>query len=70
MKEGKASARDLHREGEDIRHDIAGILHTLNTAFANLYDEMLSDTALDVSGEIAALEGMLASDGLTGEGMI
>ncbi len=51
---------------EAIRRDIGGILHTLNTAYANLYDTLLSDAALDVSSEIAALEGMLASDGLTG----
>lgn len=55
---------------EAIRRDIAGILHTLNQAFDNLYDKLLSDMALDVSGEIAALQGMLASDGLTGEGML
>ena len=41
----------------------------LNTAYENLYDTLLSDAALDVSSEIAALEGMLASDGLTGEGL-
>ena len=54
---------------EAIRRDIGGILHTLNTAYANLYDTLLGDAALDVSSEIAALEGMLASDGLTGEGL-
>ena len=53
---------------EAIRRDIGGILHTLNTAYANLYDTLLGDAALDVSSEIAALEGMLASDGLTGNG--
>jgi hypothetical protein len=60
------------QQGENaatIRRDIAGILHTLNTAYDNLYDKMLSDMALDISGEIAALQGMLASDGLTGSGM-
>ena len=51
---------------ENIRRDIAGILHTLNQAFDNLYDNLLSDVAMDVSSEIAALEGMLANDGLTG----
>ena len=51
---------------ENIRRDIAGILHTLNQAFDNLYDNLLSDVALDVSSEIAALQGMLANDGLTG----
>ena len=57
------------QQGENadtIRRDIAGILHTLNQAFDNLYDNLLSDVALDVSSEIAALQGMLASDGLTG----
>lgn len=54
---------------ESIRRDISGILHTLNQAYDNLYNELLSDMALDVSGEIAALQGMLANDGLTGEGM-
>ena len=51
---------------ESIRRDIAGILHTLNQAFNNLYDNLLSDVAMDVSSEIAALQGMLANDGLTG----
>ena len=51
---------------ESIQRDIAGILHTLNQAFDNLYDNLLSDVAMDVSSEIAALQGMLANDGLTG----
>ena len=51
---------------ESIRRDIAGILHTLNQAYRNLYDNLLGDAALDVSSEIAALQGMLANDGLTG----
>ena len=51
---------------ESIRRDIAGILHTLNQAYSNLYDTLISDVALDVSSEIAALQGMLANDGLTG----
>ena len=55
---------------ESIRRDIAGILHTLNQAYSNLYDNLLSDVALDVSSEIAALQGMLANDGLTGEGLL
>ena len=54
---------------EAIRRDIAGILHTLNQAYDNLYDKLLSDMALDVSSEIAALQGMLANDGLAGEGL-
>lgn len=55
---------------ENIRRDIAGILHTLNLAYDNLYNKLLSDMALDVSSEIAALQGMLASDGLTEEGLL
>ena len=55
---------------ENIRRDIAGILHTLNLAYKNLYDNLLSDVAMDISSEIAALQGMLANDGLTGEGLL
>ena len=51
---------------ETIRRDIAGILHTLNRAYDTLYNTLLSDMAMDVSSEIAALQGMLANDGLTG----
>ena len=51
---------------ETIRRDIAGILHTLNQAYDTLYNTLLSDMAMDVSSEIAALQGMLANDGLTG----
>ena len=50
---------------ESIRRDVAGMLHTLNTAFSNLHDNLLSDVALDVSSEIAAMQGMLARDGLS-----
>ena len=49
---------------ETIRRDIAGILHTLNQAYENLYNNLLSDVAMDISSEIAALQGMLANDGL------
>ena len=51
---------------ETIRRDIAGILHTLNQAYENLYNNLLSDVAMEISSEIAALQGMLANDGLTG----
>ena len=51
---------------ETVRRDIAGILHTLNQAYENLYNNLLSDVAMDISSEIAALQGMLANDGLTG----
>ena len=36
---------------ETIRRDIAGILHTLNQAYSNLYDNLLSDVAMDLSSE-------------------
>lgn len=55
---------------EAIRRDIGGILHTLNLAYENLYNKLLSDMALDVSGEIAALQSMLAGDGLTEGGLL
>lgn len=50
---------------QTIRRDITGILHTLNTAFARLYDTLLQDVSLDVSVEIDTLETMLEQDGLT-----
>ncbi len=50
---------------QNIRRDIGRFLHTLNTAFDNLNDSLLSSVSLDVSSEIAALQGMLAQDGLS-----
>lgn len=50
---------------QNIRRDIGRFLHTLNTAFDNLHDSLLSSVSLDVSSEIAALQGMLAQDGLS-----
>ncbi len=58
--------RDQQGENaQTIRRDIARFLHTLNTAFDNLHDSLLSSVSLDVSAEIAALQGMLAQDGLS-----
>ena len=51
---------------QTIRRDITGILHTLNSAYAKLYDTLLQDVSLDVSTEIDTLETMLRQDGLTG----
>lgn len=48
-----------------IRLEITGILHTVNRAFENLRDDLLSDAALDVSTEISAMQAMLAQDGLS-----
>ncbi len=56
------------QQGENaqaIRRDIGRFLHTLNIAFDNLHDNLLSTVSLDVSAEIAALQGMLAQDGLS-----
>lgn len=49
----------------EIRRDITGILHTLNQAYAKLYDTLLQDVSMDVSTEIDTLEAMLRQDGLT-----
>ena len=40
-------------------------LYTINTAFQSLQDNLLKDTAMDVSAEISALETVLAQEGLT-----
>ncbi len=50
----------------EIQSDICTILGTIQTAFQNLQNNLLKDTALDVSAEISALETVLAQDGLTG----
>ena len=49
----------------EIRRDITGLLHTLNQAYAKLYDTLLQDVSMDVSTEIDTLETMLRQDGLT-----
>ena len=49
----------------EIQPDICGILYTINPAFQSLQDNLLKDTAMDVSAEISALETVLAQEGLT-----
>ena len=49
----------------EIQTDICGILYTINTAFQSLQDNLLKDTAMDVSAEISARETVLAQEGLT-----
>lgn len=60
---------DVKRQKGDvagnIKLEITGILHTVNRAFENLRDDLLSDAALDVSTEISAMQAMLAQDGLS-----
>lgn len=55
---------------QQIRLEITGMLHTMNTAFVNLQDELLSNTALDISAEISVMQSMLAKDGLAAEDTI
>ncbi len=53
-----------------IQTDICGILSTINTAFQSLQNNLLKDTAMDVSAEISALETVLAQEGLTQDGIM
>ena len=60
-----ADVKDQQGEAAgNIRQEIGGILATLNTAFDNLRNGLLTDTALDISSEISAMQTMLAQDGL------
>ena len=60
-----ADVKDQQGEAAgNIRQEIGGILTTLNTAFDNLRNDLLTDTALDISSEISAMQTMLAQDGL------
>ena len=54
---------------QHVRQDIAGMLHALHQGFAALQDKLLDEVAMDVTGDIAALQGMLAWDGLAEEPM-
>ena len=57
-------------DGETIsstKQRIEGSLDLLVTAFENQLDKLFQSDALDVSADIAALEGMLSLDGLSGE---
>ena len=63
------SAQDV--QGENIteaRQSIERSMDLLVTAFENQLDKLFQSDALDVSSDIAALEGMLNLDGLTGGG--
>ena len=58
-------------QGENIteaRQSIERSMDRLVTAFENQLDKLFQSDALDVSSDIAALEGMLNLDGLTGGG--
>ena len=56
-------------EGTNIteaKHSIERSMDLLVTAFENQLDKLFQSDALDVSADVAALEGMLNMDGLTG----
>ena len=61
----------IHRqavEGTNIteaKHSIERSMDLLVTAFENQLDKLFQSDALDVTTDIAALEGMLNMDGLT-----
>ena len=61
------AAQDV--QGENIteaKQNIERSMDLLISAFENQLDKLFQSDALDVSADIAALEGMLNMDGLTG----
>ena len=61
------SAQDVQGESiTDARQSIERSMDLLITAFENQLDKLFQSDALDVSADVAALEGMLNLDGLTG----
>ena len=59
-------------QGQNIteaRSSIERSMDLLITAFENQLDKLFASDALDVTTDIAALEGMLSMDGLNGNGM-
>ena len=58
--------------GENIQATMAGvedILGTIESAFAKQLDNLFADEALDISTDITVLEGMMAQEGLTDDGL-
>ena len=61
------SAQDIQGENiTDAKQSIERSMDLLITAFENQLDKLFQSDALDVSADVAALEGMLNLDGLTG----
>ena len=61
------SAQDVQGENiADAKKNIERSMDLLVTAFENQLDKLFQSDALDVSADVAALEGMLNMDGLTG----
>jgi len=58
-------------EGQNIleaKRSIENSMDMLTTAFENQLDKLFQADALETAADIAALQGMLSMDGLTGEG--
>ena len=63
-----ADLGSLELEGENIRtskREIEGSLDDLNLAYEKLMDDLVADTAMDISTDISVLKTMLAREGLT-----
>ena len=61
------SAQDVQGENiTDAKRNIERSMDLLISAFENQLDKLFQSDALDVSADVAALEGMLNMDGLTG----
>lgn len=61
------SAQDVQGENiTDAKKNIERSMDLLVSAFENQLDKLFQSDALDVSADVAALEGMLNMDGLTG----
>lgn len=65
---------DPHAEQSEaaalVQSRVAGVLDSVATAFATLLDNLIAETAMDVNGEITALETVLTQDGLTPDGLL
>ena len=50
-----------------IQKEVSGVLDPVTAAFHNLLDNLLKDTAMNVSVEVSALESVFNQDGLAQE---
>lgn len=57
------------RVAANIESEVSRVLDTMTTAFRGLMDNLLQNTAVDVQAEVAALETVLAQEGLTQNGL-
>ena len=65
---------DPHAEQSEaaalVQNRVAGVLDSVAAAFGTLLDNLIAETAMDVNGEITALETVLNQDGLTPDGLL